>query len=489
MSDSIPLIPGLPDEGRRLLQLLRDLPSNPYELLGKIPNAMLDFQDSINSHNRGACLGMLETILSCLELPLPLGPIVKVIDKLVEPMSWKDLKAFGIDSYLATGLQNPAPELQLYCLKMCRRASFEKLELTDSLFTTVLTSVNSEQTKVAETAIKLVEDACKYEHYFDVLFRTFVPLDMEIMNSELRVRWLDLFTRLSVNSEKHFEMLKTKHVFDLSRTHNDALLELCYIDTLGRMVEAPHTFHFLSDESGFLDSTIQRYVSESNTVYVNHVALHFLPQLTTHQPACLKHLDSKFHLFDVIRQKMKGSDDTAFIAYGVLLGNKEACSLLRDKYGVQDERERYAPLWLCRKFLVDETGLGAFAHALQQSDPDQWMQLWRWMPHDTMITLMRQSNSPLARMRQLAFQCILHIAKRSPIQVASHARVLTELLDTRGEHEAIVLKYQVLMTMLEHSNNGESLPLGKFREPILKRAKEGAYGSGTPSPRVAAKTA
>ncbi|CAA21431.1 proteasome assembly chaperone [Schizosaccharomyces pombe] len=487
--DSIELIPGLPGPGRRLLQLLKDLPSNPSVIVREIPDAIDAFRESITPATRPSCLGLLDTILSCFELPIPTEPIMKALGKLLEPMSWADLKKFGIESYLVTGLEHPSTDVEIFCLHLIRRANWEKKEIGEPLFEAIMACINSRSIAVSEEATVLLFDMADFPYYFNLIIKRFTFVDYEIMNSTLRVRWLTLFAKLSTKSPEYLEELIKDDKLVINGDNKDILLQINFVDVLGIMLEAPFTYEYISSEkTKYLDTIAQDYKGSADS-YTDHIGLKFLPRLCELHPDAINSLDEKHQLFDAVRERMKTNDATSILLYGVFLSNTVVTQALIKKYGIEDEANRYVPRWLTRRFLMDEPGMSSFAHALLQPDHNLWMQLWRILPPNTLSTLVNTASSPIPRSRQLAYQCLLHIAQNSPIQIASEGFAIRHLLEAEGDHETCLLRFQVLKTMMESPHGGPKLPFGRYREDILKRLQQGPIVSGASTLKVAAETA
>ncbi|EPY51222.1 26S proteasome non-ATPase regulatory subunit [Schizosaccharomyces cryophilus OY26] len=487
--EEIKLTPGLSEEGRRLLRLLKDIPLDPVEILEEIPNTLYAFRDSITAENRPACLGLLETLLGCFELPLPDEPIVKALEKLLEPMSWNDLKQFGIEAYLVTGLEQPSPEVQDFCLKLIRRANWQEKDVSENLFDLVLTCLNSQSIGVSEEAFQLLLDMSDYCFYFDQIVQEFTDMDYEILDTTLKVRWLLLFAKLAIKSPEYMNKLvkKGRLIFDIDE-NDDIFLRLCYVDVLSILLDTQFTFEYISsDNPKPLDQIIRCFQKETNS-FTDHIGLTFLPILCQKFPGIYRAIDEQYDLFNIVRQRIFKKDSTSVLLYGHFLASEIITKLLIQKYEVESS-EGYIPYPLLRMLLMDDTGFTALATALQQPNSGLWAKLWENLPGDSISSIMKASSSPLRRTRQLGYQCLLHIAQRSPIQIASRAFAIEYLLATDGDHETCVLRYEVLRTLWESSNEGNELPLGRYQDEIQRRLQRGVFPGPSSTLKIAAETA
>ncbi|EPX73579.1 26S proteasome non-ATPase regulatory subunit [Schizosaccharomyces octosporus yFS286] len=487
--EDIKLIPGIPEEGRYLLRLLKDISLDPALIIKELPRAIYHFRDSITEENRPACLGILETLLGCFELPIPDEPVVKALEKLLEPMSWNDLKHFGIEAYLATGLQNPSAEVQLFCFKLVRRANWKDRDISENIFELILICLNSESIQVSEEAFQLLLDMSDYHAYFEQILREFTDMDYQILDTTLKVRWLMLFTKLAIKSPEYMDEVVKKGIFafDIQET-SDIFLRLCYVDVLNLMLETQFSFTYvLTSEYGLLDQIIRCFVKETSS-FTDHIGLTFLPLLCQKHPDAFRTIDEKYDLFNITRKRIDTKDTTSVILYGRFLANETITSLLVQKYEAESS-EQYIPHSLLSRFLVDDTGLTSLAMALEQPNTSLWSKLWRSLPSGSLSSVIKNASSPLRRTRQLGFQCLLHIAQRSPIQLASQTFAIKYLIATEGDHETCILRYKVLQALWESSNEGKDLPLGRYQEEVQKRLQQGAFGGSSSTLKVAAKTA
>ncbi|WBW74922.1 proteasome assembly chaperone [Schizosaccharomyces osmophilus] len=487
--EDLKLIPGLPEEGRHLLRLLKDIILDPAAIIREIPRAIYAFRDSITEENRPACLGLLETLLGCFELPFSDEPIVKALEKLIEPMSWSDLKHFGIEAYLATGFQNPSPEVQLFCFKLIRRANWKENDISENTFELILTCLNSESIEVSEEAFQLLLDMSDYPAYFEQILQEFTDMDYEILDTTLKVRWLMLFAKLAIKSPEYMNKVVKKGLFafDFEKT-NDVFLRLCYVDVLNIMLETPFTFTYVStSESGLLDQVVRCFKKEISS-FTDHIGLTFLPVLCRKYPDAYQAINENYDLVNVVRKRIDIKDTTSVLLYGHFLTSETITSLLVQNYEAESS-EGYIPRSLLSRFLIDDTGLTSLALALDQPNTDLWTKLWKTLPGDSLSSIIKTSSSPLRRTRQLGFQCLLHIAQRSPIHLASQAFAIKYLLATDGDHETCVLRYKVLQALWESSNEGKDLPLGRYQDEIQKRLQRGAFAGPSVTLKVATKTA
>ncbi|KAG5519102.1 hypothetical protein PMAC_002189 [Pneumocystis sp. 'macacae'] len=257
-------------EAKRLKDLLYDAKFDS-SVLNLLPSAFDDFFFSISDSTKNTCLRFLPELIQALYLPIDSLPNIKVLEKLLSPMSWEDLVALDLVPHVFSGLACGNEEIELFCLRMLSKSTKTRITsntIDKNMINRIISCMSSRYCSCANKAIDLSSSGDisrkRLLSCFSVLSLVdFFSLENPLSKSTIISRFFTLILKLSSQSYEMFKSLVSSglidNVINLSNS-DDLLIRLCKIDFLSSLLTINYTFDWF-ENNGYIKEAVSPFLA------------------------------------------------------------------------------------------------------------------------------------------------------------------------------------------------------------------------------------
>ncbi|CAG8736167.1 2678_t:CDS:10, partial [Gigaspora margarita] len=186
----------------------------------------------------------------------------KVLNKLLQPMSYADISSSGLQEYLIIGLRHEFPEVRIVTLNQIEKCQYSEETIQDlvksPLFPVMLESLGSDDiptsTRILELFVKIITTSSYCLRAF------FDSESIAILNilskgdGTVKFRVFDLIARISLSSPEAFHLCESSGFLEAITSElksDDLLIKLNAIETLSKIIQNQAGYSFF-EKAGIL---------------------------------------------------------------------------------------------------------------------------------------------------------------------------------------------------------------------------------------------
>ncbi|CAG8617883.1 13141_t:CDS:10 [Dentiscutata erythropus] len=190
----------------------------------------------------------------------------KVLNKLLQPMSYVDINSSGLQEYLILGLQHEFPEVRILTLNQIEKCQYSEEAIQDlvksPLFPVMLECLGSDDiptsTRILEILVKIITaSSYSLQAFFDP--ESIAVLDkLSKGDGVVKFRVFDLIARISLSSPEAFQLCESSGSLEAITSElksDDLLIKLNAIETLSKIIQSQIGYSFF-EKAGILQFLI-----------------------------------------------------------------------------------------------------------------------------------------------------------------------------------------------------------------------------------------
>ncbi|EMR10045.1 hypothetical protein PNEG_01799 [Pneumocystis murina B123] len=477
-------------EAKRLKDLLYDIEINS-ESFKLLPLAFEEFALSISDSTRNSCLSFLPELIRALYLPIDPLPNIRVIEKLISTLSWKDICELDLVPHILTGIMCGNEDIELFCLKMLSKSTkaITPNDINENIISCIISCISSKHCSSANKAIEIICDLNLSSDMFrERLLSSFLALSTQFFSSDdsfssssmIISRFLTLILKLSSQSFEMFKFLASSSLIDNVMNlcnSNDLLMKLCKFDFLSSLLTLNYTLEWLENHGYFKEAISPFLMSQSSNIDVDTELLiiqscKFIESMKYISFKDFKRIDSSNNLVSRLVENLSFRSLSSSLYKANLF-------TIAGMFCFSDDFSEYIYFKLNDMSNLTKTDNGLSALQLIFSSPsDKYTQLFfqQKLSSKAMFDIMMSAKSPFESTRHSALLILKEIVKHPwGILKCVELTPLMEFILSRTTEEYFdrMVKYDIVKIM---EKTGRHL-LGPWEEEVLRYVMKGVFGT------------